>query len=154
MWNMHILTGILIGKPVDFAQCNLFMYFRNVSSHRRGGGSLNKILQWLGWRSEKNSSWRQITNFQCQRRLGATVQVPGIANSRAAISKDKWFKLYPEPGSKWQITGIFDISWLTHIVGNHRLLLQGNHFKVVWVIFLNQNLMHVFLLNCTGFYEK
>ena len=25
MWNMYILTGILIGKPADFAQCNLFI---------------------------------------------------------------------------------------------------------------------------------
>ena len=25
MWDMHILTRILIGRPADFAQCNLFI---------------------------------------------------------------------------------------------------------------------------------
>ena len=62
-------------------------------------------------RSKKCGSKRKVACFQCQRRLGAPMQVFGLSSSRWTISQHQWFKNDSKNVQKDQDPRIFICLW-------------------------------------------
>ena len=74
-------------------QLSLFL-FRVVWHNWLRKGRVRKVLQWLDYTCQKSRTIKSIISFWSKARMGAIVQIPGIAHTWWKISSCEWHTCY------------------------------------------------------------